>query len=726
MSGFLAVLAGPTARQALATTLLSPDTTGAAAGGVVFNINPGSPDDVSPDGRFIVFTSTANDLVAGVSDTNGVADVFLRDVQAGTTAILSVDASGNAIGSAGNTFLSGFVFSPDSTRLIFRTQATGIIAGLADTNNAPDWFVRDLLAGTTSCVTVNAAGTSTGNVTSFTLEPPVFSPDGSLLAFISLAGDLVAGVTDPAGRDLFLRDLEAETTSLISVATNGNAAGSTTDDPAQFSPDGRYLAFLSLAPNLVDGVSDTNNFTDLFVRDLQTDTTVLVTRTVDDQAATFSSAYEWALDGHAILFASNGTNLVAGVTDTNFLDDLFVWKTDTHEISLVSGSPDGTAAGDKASRSFGVSPNSRFVAFASASTNLTPESAGGDVKADLYVRDLQTDTTTYVARNATSSVVFGLARFSPDQMHLLFASSANDVVPGIADTNGQPDLFLYDLQGGDTSVVTINAQGTATGNTTGTSIDDVVLSPNGRYVSFVSAATDLVANFTTTSTRDLFVRDLVAGVTSLVTVFISGGGAGYDQGATRDAEFSPNSRFLVFTTNSFLATPVTTAFNFNFATNLYAYDVVDQALHLLTTNAAGTAPANAGGPFEGGVEPFSFIANPAGGSVFFLSTFTDMVAGVTDTAHTLDLFLAPLPAVEPPEECGDPVPDGALAAGRPEGPRLVRASDALYMLRAAVGSGTCELCVCDVDGNGSVAATDALITLKIAVGQPLTLQCPAC
>ena len=284
------------------TSLVSANLAGDASGGVGLNRSLGSAEDISADGRFVVFTSTATDLVAGITDTNGGADIFLRDLQQNTTAILSVDVDGNALGNAGNNALSSFVFSPDSRRLLFRTKVPNIVPGLADTNNAPDWFVRDLLTGTTSCVTVSAAGTSTGNSDSFTNQPPVFSPDGKFIAFISLSGDLVDGVTDVSGRDLFLRDLDQGTTSLISVALDGSAAGLNTDDPAQFSFDGRYLAFLNMSPNLVDGVSDTNNFTDLFVRDLQAGTTFLVTRTVDDKAALFSSGYEWAKDGHSILF----------------------------------------------------------------------------------------------------------------------------------------------------------------------------------------------------------------------------------------------------------------------------------------------------------------------------------------------------------------------------------------------------------------------------------------
>jgi Tol biopolymer transport system component len=714
---------------AAATELVSIDVGGAPAGGVGLNHNPGSTADVSPNGRFVLFTSTAADLVTGVTDVNGAADVFLRDLAAGTTVILSVDAAGNALGTTGNDALAGFVFSPNSRWLLFRTQADDIVAGLADTNVSPDWFVRDLLAGTTACVTVNADGTATGNSTSFTSEPPVFSPDSGSLAFISIAGNLVAGVTDPAGRDLFIRDLDVGTTSLVSVTTSGGASGLTTDDPAEFSPDGRYLAFLDMSPNLVDGVADTNLFTDLFVRDLATDTTYLVTRNVDDTAAQFSASYEWTSDSAAIVFESPGTALVAGLTEANLGNDTFRWDVATQTVEGVSVDAAGASTGNQPSTLEDVSPGGRYVAFSSSSTNLTPESAGGDVRRDLYVRDVVAGTTRYVSRNDSPSVALALVRFSPDGDDLFYASVAADEVAGVADTNGKPDLFVYELAGGDKSVVTINATGTATGDTLSTSMDDVVISPNGRYVSFVSAAIDLVPDFTSSSTRELFVRDVVAGVTRLVTGGLQGEGVGYDQGATRDAEFSPDDRFLVFTDNALLASQVTTPFNFNFATNLYAFDVVSGDQNLLTVNAAGTAPANGGlaGPFESGVEPFSFIVNPAGESVFFVSTSTDMVAGVSDTSATSDYFVADLPEPGPtPGECADPITDVSSAADLAATSALVTASDALFILRAGIGLATCELCVCDVDDSGTISATDALVTLKAAVGQDVELACPAC
>jgi hypothetical protein len=193
-------------------------------------------------------------------------------------------------------------------------------------------------------------------------------------------------------------------------------------------------------------------------------------------------------------------------------------------------------------------------------------------------------------------------------------------------------------------VVTVNFAGTATAASGLTNHDDTALSPDGRYVSFVSDAADLVPGFASASTRDLFVRDLVQGATHLVSVAPGGGGAGYDQGATRDAEFSPDGTFLLFTDNGLLA-PITNPLTFFGATNLYAFDLGPHVLHLLSANAAGTGPGN------GGVEPFSFVAIPSGGEVLFVSSSSDMVAGVTDTPGSptsftpalSDAFIAALP-----------------------------------------------------------------------------------
>lgn len=707
-------------RRLLSTSLVSVGTDGAAAGGGAIGLNGAGSTNFSPNGRFVLFTSSASNLVNGVTDSNNAADVFLRDLQTNTTSIVSVNAANTAVGASA---LASFVFSPDSTRLMFRTQSTNMIAGLADTNNASDWFVRDLLTGTTTCLTVNAAGTSTGNSTSFTNQPPVFSPDSKFVAFVSIAGDLVAGVTDAGGRDVFLRDLDAGTTSLASIALDGTAAGNATEDAPQFSPDGRYIGFLSTASNMVAGVTEANAFTDVFVRDRQTSTTLLVSHTADNHAAGFSSSYQWLPDGSGIVFGSASTSMVNGVADANNGQDFFLWNAQSHNVGIVTVNAAGSAAGDKVSRLLGVSPTGRYVAFGSAATNLTAQSAGGDVKDDLYVRDLQSNTTTYVSRNNSASVVWSLARFSPDGTHLLYDTFANDEIPGLTDANNDRDLFLYNLQTGAKVGVTVNAAGTATANSTGTSDDDVVFSHDGRYVSFVSDAHNLTPGFTTTSTRDLFVRDLVAGVTTLVTAGANGEGEGYDQGGTRDAEFTTDNKFLVYTDSAFIATAVTTPFNFNFGYNLYAFDVVAKTQNLLSINAAGTAPAN------GIVEPFSFVINPAGGPVLFVSPASDMVAGVSDIASNLpsayDLFLATEPAAGNP---GTPVPHAGLTgngAAIPAGDATPAVTDGSDFGSTPVGTPVSRTFI--VTNSGGAALTTSGLTLPagFTLVEPLSASIPA-
>jgi len=644
-------------RTLLSVSLVTVTTAGnVAAGGGGINLSGAPTSDFSPDGRFVLFTDNTPNLVAGVTDTNNADDVFVRDLQTGTTSMVSVDAAGNALGGSGNN-LRNFVFSPDSHFLVFQTQSPNMVAGVADTNNARDVFVRDLLSGVTSVVSINAAGTSTGNSTSDSNNPPVFSPDGKFLAFYSIAGDLVSGVTDTGGRDLFLRNMQTGATSVVSINAGGTAAvGNVDDEPILFTADSRYIVFSTESAGLDPTVTDSPNANDdLFARDLQTGTTSLVSRSFDNQAVGFvANTPKISPDGKLMLYYTGATNVVAGVTDANGSADLFIWNFAAHANSLVTATPDGTATGTSAtsigSIATGFSPDSRYVAFGSASTNLTPQSAvGSDSKADLYVRDLLTNTTRYVATNDSSSVAFDITRFSPDGVHLLFQQETTDPVGGTTDTNNEPDLFLYDLQTSAITLVTVNTAGTGTGNKgveDGSTFgpEDLAFSPDGRYLTFVSEASNLAPGTPNNFTANLFVRDLQAGVTSLAAFDINGMAAGYDRGGTHDAVFDPSGRYLLYMNSGLIDVPVNhDVLNFTFARNLYAYDVVTKANSLLSINSAGTADAN------GDVEPFTLVVNPAGGSVLFASAASNMIAGVTDlppnspAAAALDVFIATLP-----------------------------------------------------------------------------------
>src|SRR5207245_298074 len=213
---------------------------------------------LSADGRFVAFTSVATNLVAG--DANGVSDVFVHDRQAGTTERVSVDSAG----SEGNGASTGVALSADGRFVAFTSVATNLVAG--DTNGAADVFVHDRQTGTTERGSVDSAG-SEGNGASTGVA---LSADGRFVAFTSAATNLVAGDTNGV-TDVFVHDRQTGTTERVSVDSagiegNGASAG------VALSADGRFVAFTSVATNLVAG--DTNGAADVFVHDRgTTDTT---------------------------------------------------------------------------------------------------------------------------------------------------------------------------------------------------------------------------------------------------------------------------------------------------------------------------------------------------------------------------------------------------------------------------------------------------------------------
>ena len=206
---------------------------------------------ISQDGRYIAFTSSATNLVAG--DTNGVWDVFVRDRTAGTTRCVDVSSSG-VLGASGAWAPA---ISADGRYVAFCSNSPNLVAG--DDNSRDDILVRDLVAGTTVRVSLtDGGGEASGDSAS-----PSIGADGRYVAFSSGAGNLVAGDSN-AATDVFVRDRTAQTTRRVSTASNGDEGNDDSSD-ASVSRDGRYVAFLSDADNLVAG--DANEDTDAFLHD---------------------------------------------------------------------------------------------------------------------------------------------------------------------------------------------------------------------------------------------------------------------------------------------------------------------------------------------------------------------------------------------------------------------------------------------------------------------------
>lgn len=370
--------------------VLRTDLVSVAADGS-FGNGDSSEVQVSADGRFAVFHSTANNLVAG--DTNGTRDVFLRDRLLGITERVSVSGAGVQ----GNSDSRNPHVSADGRFVAFASDASNLVAG--DTNGTTDIFVRDRLLGTLERASVSSEGTQgNGGSTS-----PWMSADGRFIAFSSAASNLVAG--DTGNRmDIFVRDRLLGTTERVSISGaglggNGNSYGPST------SPDGRFVAFIAYASNLVAG--DTNNQPDAFVHDRLLGTTERVSVSSQGVQANSESYYPTlSADGRYVAFQSRATNLVTG--DTNNQDDIFLRDRVLNTTTRVNVSAAGAQANGHSSDQT-ISADGRFVTFTSTASNLV--TGDTNMQPDVYVRDRLLGTTERISEIGGLAFVNADGRF---------------------------------------------------------------------------------------------------------------------------------------------------------------------------------------------------------------------------------------------------------------------------------------------------------------------------
>ncbi len=216
---------------------------------------------ISANGRFVAFRSVSHNLTP--VDTNWVTHVFVHDTETAETRLVSSASDG----AYGNDLSSAPAISADGRFVAFDSWADNLVPG--DTNENLDVFVKDLETGETRLVSVASNG-SQANARSWF---PSISADGRFVAFSSLASNLVPGDTNGV-EDVFVHDVETGETARISVASDGCQGNDFSDAYHSISADGRFVAFHSMASNLVQ--DDTNGNRDVFVHDRQTGETLRV------------------------------------------------------------------------------------------------------------------------------------------------------------------------------------------------------------------------------------------------------------------------------------------------------------------------------------------------------------------------------------------------------------------------------------------------------------------
>lgn len=413
-------LAGALSAQAGFTERVSVGTGGTQGNGV------STFGSLSADGRYVAFSSSSSDLVAG--DTNRSSDVFVHDRQLQITTLVSRASSGALANSDSLTA----AISADGRWVAFESQATNLDP--ADVNAWIDIYLHDRLTGSTVLVSRGLSGPA-GNGES---ADPTISADGRRIAFESAAADLVAGDTN--GRfDVFVFELPAGTVSRASLAGDGTQ-GSADSGDAWISADGSSVIFTSAAPEFAP--LDTNGHHDVFVRVLATGATEVASTSAAGGFGDGPCAYpSCSADGRYVVFSSLAGDLVP--FDTNASSDVFVRDRvlgTLERISLGSGS----LQGDSGSSNPFLSWDGRFLAFRSYATNFAVPDLNG--VPDIFWRDLANDLTlrasisTHDGEADGFNQVFG---FSADGRTLAFHSYATNLVN--FDTNQSPDVFVRDV-----------------------------------------------------------------------------------------------------------------------------------------------------------------------------------------------------------------------------------------------------------------------------------------
>lgn len=370
--------------------------------------------------------------------------------------------------------------SADGRYVTFASYANNLVGN--DNEDYNDIFIYDTQTNTITRISIDPYGAD-GNGDS---DYPSISADGRYVAFESNAENLVDNDTNEYA-DIFLRDTETNTTTIISVSTNAAQQGDFSSSKPSISANGRYVAFESYAENLVD--DDNNGMSDIFVHDTETGATILVSVTDDElQADNHSFAPSISADGRYVAFTSHAVNLVED--DDNESADIFVRDTEMNTTIRVSVATGGAQA-DAASSKPVISADGRFVAFESQASNLVNDD--NNLVSDIFLHDIETGITTRISvasNGAEGQGESAAPAISANGRYVTFESRASNLVG--SDTNAANDIFVHDTQTAVTTRSSVSASGLEGYSDSYTP----AISADGRMVAFNSYSANLVSGDT--------------------------------------------------------------------------------------------------------------------------------------------------------------------------------------------------------------------------------------
>ncbi|MEA2563252.1 MAG: hypothetical protein QOH06_4756 [Acidobacteriota bacterium] len=611
---------------------------------------------VSADGRYAAFDSAALNLIPGQEDGNKPweGDIFLRDMMAGTTFLASRSASSPNRTGNGHSYMP--LISTNGRYVAFASSATDLVPGQTDGNLGSDVFLYDRITGTTALVSHSSTSASQTAVQSSSLA--AISADGGFVLFTSGAADLVAGQVNDGGPNTFLYDRATGTVALVShipgsSATTGNGASpSFFGSQPILSADGRFVAFNSIATNLLSGVTDTNSAPDAFLYDRTTGLVTLLSRsalTPTDTANNGSSPDSISADGDRITLTSHAGDLVSGQSGPYpTTPNVFLYQRSTGSMRLVSrSSSSATTAGLGFSGTSRISGDGSRIAFLSTATDMIPGGTSA-YSVQVFLYDVPTDAMALVSRSLSSATTGGnsestLPRINADGSRVAFASSATDLLAGQFPSEPQlpfpilaPCVFLYSAGSGSLTLVSREAANPVNGVATQGSL---ALSGEGDEVIFSTRSGALDTDGTDASkTTDVFLYSFPADSIATVSVRDPDLPSITSANFSQTSKISADGRFLAFVSDGDQLSQgqvnVDDEDPFGM-TQLGFVFLHDRQLgtNTLVSHAVGSPSQPANNP------ALDASVSAAGNYVLFQSSATDLLSGAADANDVEDLFL---------------------------------------------------------------------------------------
>lgn len=583
---------------------------------------------VSSDGRFVLFTSDANNISTDPRRIAGKPMTYLRDRQNNITTQVGTlidNGSSNAVGVVGS------MMTADGRYVVF-TRGQDIGAGWYSGQPTSEIVFLDVQSGVAQWEFPTVDG-SPASVGIWLLD---MTPDGRLILFSAEDGNFVAGDTN-GHSDVFLYDRASKITRKIS---NGMGGAQSNQDSytGVISANGRFVAYNSYASNLVAG--DTNNDSDVFLLDLSTETTQRVSLTASGTQSTGgSSAVAVSNDGQIIVFGSQAADLVPG--DTNGFSDLFVRDRAASSTTRISVSSSGGEADFGVQTVFKMLPRAEGIYCNSGATNLVAGDTNNSIDVFMLPLGMNSRPGPHITALAPGLVlpggsleIFGHGFSSIASANTVLvgglvanvtsASFSRLVVTVPASAVDGPVLVSLSDQVGNTAMLRVGVRRNSvagSGAQANGASAAFGASTEGRYSLFSSAATNLVAG-DTNGYVDVFVKDTVTGRIERISMGLAGAEPNAD---CVNPSMSGDGRFIAFESD---------------ATNLVAGDtngvrdifVYDRARKQMITFSRPLG----GGQSNGASRNACFSAD--GSYVAFESDATNLVSG--DTNGVTDVFVA--------------------------------------------------------------------------------------